>query len=107
LGFCAPIRRRDNATDEPMGFGWEFERHTERCLAFDTDQYVFGLIPNESSQRNGGRELSGYEKAFFPVHRIQNWMIKHCTMRHQKKHVLSTLRCGTAMKGVAKDHIDS
>jgi hypothetical protein len=117
--FFYEVRQSDEETTQLMnqwvldGNSKDIPKDAWHLILINT---YFGPIPNESSQRNiievtilaeGGRELSGYEKAFFPVHRIHNWMIKHCTMRHQKKHVLSTLRCGTAMKRGAKDHIDS
>lgn len=75
----------------------------------------FSLIPDQSFQYNvvevtvlekGGSQLSGYERAFFPVHRVQSWMDKHCSMTKRKKHLLSTLRSRKGDEQVVEHHID-
>ena len=75
----------------------------------------FSLIPDQSFQYNvvevtvlekGGSQLSGYERAFFPVHRVQSWMDKHCSMTKRKKHLLSTLRSRQGDEKVVEHHID-
>jgi hypothetical protein len=63
------------------------------------DRY-FGTIPDQPFQYNiievtvfgqRGWQLSGYERACFPVHKVQSWMTKHCAVTRRKKHVLSAL----------------
>jgi hypothetical protein len=65
----------------------------------------FGTIPDQPFQYNivevtvlgqGGWQLSGYERACFPVHKVQSWMNKHCAVTRRKKHVLSALQSRTA-----------
>jgi hypothetical protein len=74
----------------------------------------FGTIPDQPFQYNiievtvlgqGGWQLSGYERACFPVHKVQSWMKKHCAVTRRKKHVLSTLRSRKADMSVVADHI--
>jgi hypothetical protein len=39
-----------------------------------------------------GRELSGWELAYLPAHKVREWLEKHCAERQRKKHCLSVLR---------------
>jgi hypothetical protein len=108
-----PAKRGDKTTDGTM-LG-KFELHTPTSLAFGIVEYLFSLIPDQSFKYNvlevtvlekGGAQLSGYERAFFPVHRVQIWMDKHCAMTKRKKHLLSTLRGQTADDQMVEHHID-
>lgn len=60
----------------------------------------FCQIPNQPCKYNvleinvlgsGGGEMPGYERTYFPVHRVQSWITKHCKLKGRKKHVLSAL----------------
>jgi hypothetical protein len=39
-----------------------------------------------------GAEISGYEEAYFPVYRIQEWLKENCCKRKRRRHVMSKLR---------------
>jgi hypothetical protein len=43
-----------------------------------------------------GKELPGWERAYFPDYQIGNWLRKHCASPGRKKNVLSALRCRSA-----------
>jgi hypothetical protein len=58
-------------------------------------------VPNQQHTNNiiavtvlkkRGEKLSGWEKAYFPVHQIREWLKIHCAMTQRKKHCLSILR---------------
>jgi hypothetical protein len=39
-----------------------------------------------------GKELTGWENAYFSAQQIQGWLTKHCSTKQKKKHCLSKLR---------------
>jgi hypothetical protein len=52
-----------------------------------------GLKPIEATVlKEQGRELFGWEKAYFHAHDIRDWLKKYCTNPQRKRHYLSSLR---------------
>jgi hypothetical protein len=42
-----------------------------------------------------GVEMSGYQTAYFPLYRIQQWLKENCCEHERKRHVLSRLQSQT------------
>jgi hypothetical protein len=60
--------------------------------ARENQPWYFNLV-QVTVLEEGGKELSGYQIAFFPVYKIQEWLTKQCVRQgRNNKHVLSTLR---------------
>jgi hypothetical protein len=57
--------------------------------------YNFNLIEVTILEENGTK-LSGFKKAYYPAHQIREWLERHCASQGRKKHIMSTLRSGTA-----------
>jgi hypothetical protein len=52
-----------------------------------------------------GKELSGWEKAYFHAHQIGEWLEKNCALKQRTKYCLSTLREKTANIRLSQDGV--
>jgi hypothetical protein len=59
--------------------------------AMDNQRFEYNVVEVAALEERG-KELSGYENAYFPVFRIQEWLKEHCCKLNRTKHVLSTLQ---------------
>jgi hypothetical protein len=59
--------------------------------AMENQMFQFNVV-EVSVLEERGAEISGYEKAYFPVYRIQEWLKDNCCKQKRRRHVMSKLR---------------
>jgi hypothetical protein len=77
-------------SDEILKKGWHLVLLNCYFSAPENQQFEYNAVKVAVLEERG-KELSGYEYAYFPVYRIQEWLKEHCCKLKRSKHVMSML----------------